>query len=185
VVVVDAKDLPPSDANECTSQSCVGWTGVYQPVGKGEKCATGLCDDKGVCQACLVDVHCPGGEYCYEGICASCSNGKQDGGETGVDCGGTKCGACKGKPCAKGSDCASGFCTDGVCCTDTCLTCFACNLPNSLGDCIPVAFGVPDPLVCTAGKACDGSGLCLGTAGASCVLPKDCLSGKCSGGKCI
>ncbi|MFA5129712.1 MAG: IPT/TIG domain-containing protein [Patescibacteria group bacterium] len=51
---------------------------------------------------------------------ASCFNGKQDGTETGVDCGGdanapTYCGACDGGSCTQSTECASGVCTNGVC----------------------------------------------------------------------
>ncbi|MFT3773497.1 MAG: SUMF1/EgtB/PvdO family nonheme iron enzyme [Minicystis sp.] len=48
--------------------------------------------------------------------CPSCSDGKKNGGETDVDCGGacpSKCAA--GGACSTAGDCASGACTDGEC----------------------------------------------------------------------
>ncbi|WP_223643722.1 hypothetical protein [Corallococcus sp. EGB] len=51
------------------------------------------------------------------GFCAdTCGNGKRDGRETGVDCGGGSCGACAaGKNCSVNSDCALGYCNAGKC----------------------------------------------------------------------
>lgn len=51
---------------------------------------------------------------------ASCFNGRQDGTETGIDCGGnpaspTFCGACSGGACTQNTDCASGMCVSGTC----------------------------------------------------------------------
>jgi hypothetical protein len=48
-----------------------------------------------------------------------CLDGKQDGDETGVDCGGS-CGACDDAGCGMPSDCASGMCAGGVCAPSTC-----------------------------------------------------------------
>lgn len=49
-----------------------------------------------------------------------CFNGKQDVGETGLDCGGDPqasdyCGACSGGSCSNNTQCSSGFCQGGVC----------------------------------------------------------------------
>jgi len=45
---------------------------------------------------------------------ASCSDGVQNGAETGVDCGGA-CLACNGDACASNGDCTSGSCVDSIC----------------------------------------------------------------------
>lgn len=45
---------------------------------------------------------------------ASCSDGVQNGAETGVDCGGT-CLACDGGSCTANAQCRSGSCVDSVC----------------------------------------------------------------------
>ena len=64
-----------------------------------------------------------------------CNNGRQDGTETDIDCGGvtapnstcgTTCGP--GKKCDVGADCTAGFCVDGVCCNSPCTgMCMACS----------------------------------------------------------
>ena len=47
---------------------------------------------------------------------STCSNGRKDGAETDVDCGGPNCPACAGgKSCAFDSDCANGDCAGGTC----------------------------------------------------------------------
>lgn len=55
---------------------------------------------------------------CASGVCApSCSNGFQDGGETGIDCGGSDCADCPlGGGCASNNDCvATTVCAAGQC----------------------------------------------------------------------
>src|SRR5690348_5063006 len=58
------------------------------------------------------------------GAPASCNDGKKDGDETDVDCGGSCAPCATGKTCAKSSDCASAACLNNMCidlpsmCTD-------------------------------------------------------------------
>ena len=49
---------------------------------------------------------------------AHCFDGAQNGGETGVDCGGSDCGACTGGACTRGTDCAGGVCGAGGVCVE-------------------------------------------------------------------
>lgn len=52
---------------------------------------------------------------------ASCTNGKMDNGELGVDCGGTCVKACANpEKCTIPADCSSGMCSDGKCMPPTC-----------------------------------------------------------------
>ena len=45
-----------------------------------------------------------------------CSDGKQNGDETDVDCGGDTCAGCAdGLACLSHADCADGYCSDGLC----------------------------------------------------------------------
>ena len=111
-----------------------------------------------------------------------CNNGKQDPGETDVDCGGsTTCAlrCARGKKCNATSDCQPGLmCADGVCCNTACTgSCYACTKAktgqaNGIdGVCQAVASGVTDPKgVCKAQQqstcgdmstACNGAGGCL------------------------
>ncbi|RDV37219.1 hypothetical protein DV096_14645 [Bradymonadaceae bacterium TMQ3] len=46
----------------------------------------------------------------------TCDDGEQNGGETGVDCGGSECEACEpGQGCEDGGDCSSGLCQNNIC----------------------------------------------------------------------
>jgi len=67
---------------------------------------------------CLASGDCTSG-FCnpMSGTCAapSCSDGSQNGGETGVDCGGPDCGACAGESCMTDTACASSMCYEGAC----------------------------------------------------------------------
>jgi hypothetical protein len=55
-----------------------------------------VCDGSGACVECTESGHCPPGEACVGNTCepaATCSDGLQNGGEVGIDCGGP-CPAC-------------------------------------------------------------------------------------------
>ena len=55
---------------------------------------------------------------------AFCFNGRQDGDETGLDCGGS-CGACAAGSCSVGTDCATGVCAAGRCVEQPIITDFS------------------------------------------------------------
>jgi hypothetical protein len=78
----------------------------------GTTCSAGVCDGAGSCVQCNLATDCttPSGAYCYDHACASCSDGKQNGDETGVDCGGSNCGACGGQPCTSSDACQTKSC---------------------------------------------------------------------------
>src|SRR5688572_18258675 len=47
-----------------------------------------------------------------------------------------------GTACNAGAECTSGHCNDGVCCDATCDgLCEKCNLPGTVGRCMPVPDG--------------------------------------------
>jgi glucose/arabinose dehydrogenase len=95
---------------------------------------------------------------------ASCSDGKKNGAETGVDCGGLACVPCgPGLTCANDSDCTSGICAAGVCAAPSCFDGIE-NGSESDVDC---------------GGTCADCG-----TGASCSAHGDCQSGVCAGGVC-
>jgi hypothetical protein len=55
---------------------------------------------------------------------ATCNDGIQNGGETGVDCGGPNCPPCEaGQTCAADRDCLTGRCGDGLGAGNTCQSC--------------------------------------------------------------
>jgi hypothetical protein len=99
------------------------------------------------------------------GSSAHCSDGKKDGDEVGVDCGGS-CSKCEpGKGCTNGADCTSLVCGPG----GTCLA-PACDDKVQNGDESDIDCGGG-----TCGK-CAAGGKCTGEA--------DCASGACANGVC-
>jgi hypothetical protein len=90
----------------------------------------------------------------------TCPDGKQNGDETSVDCGGS-CGACNGDPCVEDGDCASGICDQSV-----------CSPPTNKMAC-------PDGRQDVRCQACHTCGL-----GATCVVDADCVTGLCKGHLC-
>lgn len=124
-------------------QSCSpGMPSVEVCDGLDNDC-NGIVDDQGVCNAVCGNGLVEGGETCDDqnqtngdgcsmactvepgyscagspSVCvaATCSDGIQNGSETGVDCGGGNCAPCaNGQGCNAASDCASGICSGGVC----------------------------------------------------------------------
>ena len=95
---------------------------------------------------------------------ATCADGKKNGGETDIDCGGTCAITCSvGKKCKKGGDCGTGVCSGGTCAAVTCSD--------------KVKNGNETDVDC--GGSCSGC-----SAGKKCITGKDCTSGKCKGVVC-
>jgi hypothetical protein len=126
------------------------------------------------CHRCAVDQACALNRDCQTGTCTggvcvnfSCSDGQQNGTETGADCGGSGAGCARcsdGLGCRLASDCASGACAEGVCIscadgrrngTETDADCGGTN--GACGRCAP---------------------------GLLCLVDGDCSSGACEGGRC-
>ncbi len=109
-----AKDCPAP--GECLAATCEGGQCGQAPEPAGAACGLGQCDGAGQCVECLVDADCDSG-VCQAGVCADagCGDGKKNGGESDVDCGGP-CGGCEvGEGCGAPADCLSGVCTGGKC----------------------------------------------------------------------
>jgi hypothetical protein len=88
---------------------------------------------------------------------ATCSDGIQNGSETGVDCGGGTCPRCPtGQGCAGRGDCASAVCTAGTC--GTCTPGEFCTATQACF-CVGPNNGVPSP-VCVTGGAGSRPGGC-------------------------
>lgn len=190
--VVNLNDSPVS-TNPCLTWTCVGWTPVVDVQSqKGQPCLTstgivGVCDGMGACAGCLDDGDCPDPLFdrCYNHVCVSCGDNTQNGGETGVDCGGS-CGACLGAACTADAECASDECvfTNAmpvkVCCDAPCDgECEQCD--PLTGSCVPVPWGKEDVETCnSAGEACNGSKACKAKTGYACLSSTDCLSNSCN-----
>ena len=190
------KDCPGADCadnqvclnDHCTEIACVG---VSCPA--GQQCHDGTCHptscndtpcppghvclDSMCTEVACVGVTCPTGKVCAAGQCVEpgCADGKPNGSETDVDCGGS-CPPCNdGSGCMTPADCASGVCSSGICqpCTTNseCASGQAC-LSGVCGACT-------DNSACDSGKACI-SGVCGPCSNsAQCSLGQACIKGVC------
>ncbi len=89
-------------------------------------CGGGFCQDKP-----CTEVGCGSDSWCNTstGKCYSCQDNEQNGDETDVDCGGTRCGGCaKNQKCSKNDDCQSQLCSYGRCTGDPCIAPTAASL---------------------------------------------------------
>lgn len=117
-----------------------------------------LCDGAGACVACLTQSDCATGE-CIDHACVpnACSNGKRDGTETDLDCGGfcEQCGV--GQSCKIDQDCGSDSCEQvkQVCLPATCID---QKLTSGETD---VDCGGPDCSPCYLGKHCEQNSDCV------------------------
>lgn len=100
---------------------------------------------------------------------STCSDGRNNGTETDVDCGGP-CAACgDNRACGAGTDCASEVCVDHVCSPATCVD----GVAN--GDELDVdCAGHCGPGSCDAGQACFATAQCASNlfCATVCVTPK-------------
>ena len=92
----------------------------------------GSCPPCGFGMRCVVGADCRGGNCVTSsangafrdrscGLPLPCADGKRNGDETGVDCGGATCGRCdNGAACLASDDCLSGVCTNGSCVAGLC-----------------------------------------------------------------
>ncbi|MCA1664624.1 MAG: hypothetical protein LC659_10205, partial [Myxococcales bacterium] len=106
---------------------------------------------------------CAGDGYCYRNghlpmMSDACTDGAEDGDETGIDCGGPTCAArcAVGQGCGAPIDCASGVCNRvaGVCAADDCSDGMRDDSESDV-DC-----GGGSCPKCTSGKACVSPGDC-------------------------
>jgi hypothetical protein len=139
-------------------------------------CGGGICPPCGVGRRCVVSADCISG-VCAAGVCSSntlpamCSDGRRDGSETDVDCGGSACAPCSaGRICLIASDCASGL----VCVSNLCAS------PGATARCDDgVRNGTESDVDC--GGSCSP---CVD--GRVCVSGSDCISQTCSAGqRCV
>jgi hypothetical protein len=132
----DCPAAPPCRVMACSEGAC-----VETALADGSVCTGGVCDAEGQCQA------------------STCESKKQDGDETGIDCGGS-CSLCgDGAGCVTGGDCRSGVCENLKCqasaCTDGVL-----NGTETGVDC-----GGNCSVNCALGSGCDVNEDCAVTAG--------------------
>jgi hypothetical protein len=168
----------------CTTMKCTEGFCVAGFVSTGLQCNNDkVCDGAGSCVECVKENDCDGwDDYCYNNECFSCDDNIQNGGETGVDCGGPNCNPCLGTPCNSENDCQPNACIDGVCCDSNCDgVCRSCTVAGSIGKCSVLAAGDEDPGVCDGTKACSGdTKKCSFKNGQPCTDNNQCLSANCS-----
>jgi hypothetical protein len=154
------KDCPPQgEPDGCVGGvACVDGACVVTSAEAGSHCVGGTCDEGGAC------------------VMSTCNDAKQDGDETGIDCGGS-CGLCPdGWGCGASVDCLS-----GVCEADECQA-SACTDEVKNGDETGVDCGGNCPLKCALGEGCSATSDCAIAAGdgaesVRCVAKK-CVSTK-------
>ena len=118
------------------------------------------------------------GQICIEDMCAdpTCDDGRMDGDETDIDCGGS-CPACPDDAgCATGEDCESGVCDEGVCAAATCED-GVLNGDETDVDCGGSCGPCEDGDACGDGDDCGEGSICLDD---TCV-PEHCDDAELSG----
>lgn len=157
------------DVEDCSAkgQECKvdGNGGATCSGGKQKKCETG--ETEGKCNpgsSCTEASGCASGVCGDNGLClpSTCSNGMQDGDETGPDCGGS-CPKCVGEPCSKDEHCITNYCKNRSCASPSCTDKVQNGTETGAdcgGDCPP----------CPVGEECD--------------TDSDCKTGRCDGGSC-
>ena len=148
-------------ANDCTSGVCNAAAKTCAPPTCTDAVRNGTETDTdcggGTCPSCAIGKTCNFGTDCSSGYCdktnkcgippATCTDSKQNGTETDVDCGGGTCPKCiNGKKCIVSADCVSANC-DSI--TKTCAT-------KCVPACKPGVCGDPDGCsgTCKAGSGC-------------------------------
>jgi len=160
----------PTDANDCTIDTCTAGVAANTPKPVGDPCTTGSamkCTADSMCVECVVNTDC-GSMVCdpLTNKCApiDCGDKVKNGVETDIDCGGITCPRCPtGKACKVSTDCVGGACTGSVC-VPTCVD----GLENN-GE-TDVDCGGANCTKCSIGSKCAGNA--------------DCLTGNCKGDVC-
>ncbi|MFT3774527.1 MAG: hypothetical protein QM820_54920 [Minicystis sp.] len=113
IAIADDTDVPV-DLDPCTDDICSDGVPSNPPSGPGAPCnAAGgkVCDGQGACVECVASADCGAGLVCINNACSTCFDGKKDGTESDVDCGGTCAPCADGSKCNDASDCQSGVCS--------------------------------------------------------------------------
>ena len=165
----------------CSANSCPSGNGFY--CGKAALsqnpqylyvCQDGDYSFSSTCNGQGCQVSAPGVDDACATKAATCSDGLQNQGETGVDCGGP-CQAC---PMMMG--CSDGVCNGGETCSSCPQDCDACPPTCPDGQCNGGESCATCPQDCGA-CACGGSGQAC-CAGNSCTSPYQCSGGTCGCG---
>ena len=111
-------------SNQCVSSLCLDAScsdGVQSGSETDRDCGGGGCSPCPSGKSCQVDRDCSSAVCTLlagQGTCAepTCTDERENGDESDVDCGGTQCDPClPGRTCGLPSDCAGGECSEGIC----------------------------------------------------------------------
>jgi hypothetical protein len=164
------------DHNPCTKDVCVAGFPENLPLEANPACSGGFCDGAGRCVPCVVGTECATPDLCVDNRCVPqrCIDGKKDGDETDVDCGGPTCAPCAtGGACGGSADCASGVCdmTKHLCLGPTCSD----GVEN--GGETDVDCGGPCLMLCGPGRGCRTNDDCVGESCSGSVCLPSCIDG--------
>jgi hypothetical protein len=167
-----------NDSAQNGNETGLNCGGSCAPV---KRCGTGVgCNVDGDCASnnCCTAASC--GTSLNKCVAASCTDGKTNQDETGIDCGGNTCTKRCGpnQPCLSKADCDSGVCSNSVCQAPTCTDTVK-NGNESDIDC-----GTACPKLCEDGKTCVGPGDCVSGVckSATTGAPKTCAVPTCTDG---
>ena len=142
------------------------------------------CPPCAIGKGCLRVRDCAPGAACVNSRClvaTSCKDGKANGEETDVDCGGPACPPCAlGKGCGKAGDCATQACLN-----NRCVALPSCSDKLKNGQETDVDCGGPACARCEAGLVCLQSSDCVNglCSAGRCALPASCTDGLKNGGE--
>jgi hypothetical protein len=169
--------------SDCGSTVCNTATTVCAPASCADITQDGTETDVdcggGICPACAVSLKCNANSDCASNACDAlsltcvsnqCADHRQDGTETGVDCGGGACSACaNGMGCSANGDCTSNAC-DAL--SMTCVS----------NDCVDHHLDSGETDIDCGGGFCPACAV-----GKQCALNSDCTSVACDfvSGRCV
>lgn len=152
----------PGNSVVCAAGSCTN--GVVKTTttcngagacttGMSSPCASNMCADATKCMGGCTGAACGAGKYCDgTGVCLTAK--------------------AAGETCQTGAECTSTYCVDGVCCGSACTgQCEACNEPNKVGTCTPVAGAPRGTRAGCTGTQAGCAGRCDGVTTTACTYP--------------
>jgi hypothetical protein len=167
VSVADNIDVPPSDGNECTTDTCSNGAPVHPPVAVDTVCTGGFCNATGTCVQCTQNAQCPSGNACQIPTCTGGTCGFT-GVAAGTVVGNPTAGDCKSNQCDGNGNITVGAADD----TDVPNDNNACTTDSCSGG-SPVFTPVTAGASCGGTSLCDGKGNCQPSPQVSLTTPSD------------
>jgi len=181
----DAVEIPDDadvldDGTVCTINTCSDGDHVVTSADEHTPCSEGggkACDGKGHCAQCTQGTHCPS-SVCIDYVCR-CDNGKKDGDETDIDCGGSSCAPCKPEQaCLQDTDCETGQCVSQKCGWTTVLSTIPADGASGVAVDTNLVITFSSPMTPASLTAQTTAGACSGTIQVSSNSFADCVAFK-------